>query len=144
MSHQLPVHRIAAIPGDGIGTEVTEAALEALEAAAAASGAYKVEVTTLPWGTTFWKETGSYLPEDFETTLHGFDAVLFGAVGMPGKLEPFPKRGLSNLIILLCRRAGSRIALGTSAQAARIVAAVCERSADSLCHKTPCDCMRRK
>jgi len=43
-----PVHRIAAIPGDGIGIEVVEAALKVLNAAAELSGSYKAEVTTLP------------------------------------------------------------------------------------------------
>lgn len=84
MSKPTRCHRIAAIPGDGIGIEVVAAALEVLQAAARASGEYTIEATHLPWGTAFYKETGSYLPSDFQTTLKQFDAVLFGAVGYPG------------------------------------------------------------
>lgn len=81
------VHRIAVIPGDGIGIEVIEVALNVLDAAAEASGSYKLDFTTLPWSSTYYKETGDFLPHDFKTTLRKFDAVLFGAVGLPGMLS---------------------------------------------------------
>ncbi|KAF2019919.1 isocitrate/isopropylmalate dehydrogenase [Aaosphaeria arxii CBS 175.79] len=77
------VYRIASIPGDGIGIEVTEAALEVLKAAVQKSGKYTIEATHIPWGTAFYKETGSYLPDDFRSTLKSYDAILFGAVGAP-------------------------------------------------------------
>ncbi|SDX99658.1 tartrate dehydrogenase/decarboxylase / D-malate dehydrogenase, partial [Allgaiera indica] len=38
-------HRIAAIPGDGIGTEVVAAGLEVLEAVAARDGGFALDVT---------------------------------------------------------------------------------------------------
>lgn len=40
----------AAIPRDGIGVEVVEAALQVIQAAAEASGEYTVQVTELPRG----------------------------------------------------------------------------------------------
>ncbi|KAJ8118148.1 hypothetical protein OPT61_g804 [Boeremia exigua] len=76
-------YRIASIPGDGIGIEVIAAALEVLKIAVAHSGKYTVETEHIPWGTAFYKETGSYLPNDFQSTLRQYDAVLFGAVGAP-------------------------------------------------------------
>ena len=79
-------YRIAAIPGDGIGIEVVAAALEVLQVAAKARN-FELQVTNLPWGTAFYKETGSYLPSDFLTILKPFDAILFGAVGAPGTLS---------------------------------------------------------
>lgn len=84
MAQSARSYRIAAIPGDGIGIEVVAAALEVLETAAKVSGEYTIETTHLPWGTAYFKETGSYLPDDFLSTLKGFDAILFGAVGAPG------------------------------------------------------------
>lgn len=87
MAQSARSYRIAAIPGDGIGIEVIEAALEVLETAAKVSGDYTIETTHLPWGTAYYKETGSYLPEDFLSTLKGFDAILFGAVGAPGSFK---------------------------------------------------------
>lgn len=77
-------YRIATIPGDGIGIEVVEAALQVLQAAAK-SGGYSIESSHLPWGTARYKSTGSYLPPDFIATLKQHDAILFGAVGMPGE-----------------------------------------------------------
>jgi isocitrate/isopropylmalate dehydrogenase len=84
MSNTHCTYHIAAIPGDGIGIEVIAAALQVIEAVCKASGRCKIEVTHLPWGTAFYKGTGSYLPSDFLSTLKRFDAVLFGAVGAPG------------------------------------------------------------
>ena len=76
---------IAAIPGDGIGIEVVGAALKVLQVAAKSSGRYQIETTTFPWGTAYYKDNGIFLPPDFQETLKRYDAVLFGAVGYPGK-----------------------------------------------------------
>lgn len=84
MSSYTRCYRIAAVPGDGIGVEVIQAALKVINTAAKASGNYDIQTTVLPWGTAYYKETGSFLPSDFLSTLKQFDAVLFGAVGMPG------------------------------------------------------------
>lgn len=74
-------HRIAAIPGDGIGTAVTEAAMQVALAAGAA-----VEFTTFPWSCNHYLQTGRMMPEDGLDTLRGFDAILLGAVGWPEKV----------------------------------------------------------
>lgn len=82
-------YSIAAIPGDGIGIEVTEAAITVLEAVAKC-GNFSIKTENLPWGSAFYKETGAFLPPDFITTLKRHDAVLFGSVGLPGTLQiPF-------------------------------------------------------
>ncbi|KAH7317354.1 putative tartrate dehydrogenase [Rhexocercosporidium sp. MPI-PUGE-AT-0058] len=83
MSAPIRTYRIAAIPGDGIGIEVVAAALEVVKAAVKASGNFEITVTHLPWGTTYFKESGSYLPSDFLKILKVYDAILFGAVGAP-------------------------------------------------------------
>ncbi|KFZ01406.1 hypothetical protein V500_00779 [Pseudogymnoascus sp. VKM F-4518 (FW-2643)] len=86
MSAPIRAYRIAAIPGDGIGIEVVAAALEVVKAAIKASGSsFEIAVTHFPWGNAYFKESGSYLPEDFPKTLKGYDAILFGAVGAAGK-----------------------------------------------------------
>lgn len=74
-------HRIAAIPGDGIGTEVIAAGLEVLRALAAAQGDFTLDVTHFPWGSEFYRQTGRMMPEDGLDQLRGFDAIYFGAVG---------------------------------------------------------------
>ena len=73
----MPTFRIAAIPGDGIGGEVLEAGLRVLDRVA------DVDVTTFPWGSDYYRETGRMLPGDALDTLQRFDAIYFGAVGSP-------------------------------------------------------------
>jgi tartrate dehydrogenase/decarboxylase / D-malate dehydrogenase len=75
-------HRIAVVPGDGIGREVTPAALEVLEAAGSAHG-FALETTEYPWGCDHFVETGRMMPPDAIERLRDSDAVLLGAVGRP-------------------------------------------------------------
>jgi tartrate dehydrogenase/decarboxylase/D-malate dehydrogenase len=75
-------HRIAVIPGDGIGREVTPAALEVLEAAGRAHG-FELELTEHPWGCDYFVETGRMMPVDGIDTLRDSDAIFLGAVGRP-------------------------------------------------------------
>src|SRR4051794_553687 len=75
-------YRIAVVPGDGIGREVTPAALEVLEAAGRAHG-FALDLTEHPWGCDHFVETGRMMPTDGIETLRGSDAILLGAVGRP-------------------------------------------------------------
>ena len=81
----MKTHRIALIPGDGIGKSVTDAAWQVLNAAAEASG-FALEGTEFPWSCAFYKETGAMMPKDGIETLRGFDAILLGAVGWPAEV----------------------------------------------------------
>jgi tartrate dehydrogenase/decarboxylase/D-malate dehydrogenase len=76
-------HRIAAIPGDGIGTEVVAAGLKVLEAVAQRDGGFRFAVEQFPWGSDHYKRHGVLMPEDGLDRLKSFDAILFGAVGAP-------------------------------------------------------------
>ncbi|HTX12862.1 MAG TPA: tartrate dehydrogenase [Solirubrobacteraceae bacterium] len=75
-------HRIAAIPGDGIGREVLPAARAVLDAACAAGG---IELTyeTLDWSCDRYVREGAMMPADGLDRLRQFDAILLGAVGDP-------------------------------------------------------------
>jgi tartrate dehydrogenase/decarboxylase / D-malate dehydrogenase len=75
-------HRIAVVPGDGIGREVTAAALEVLEAAGRAHG-FGLDLTEHPWGCDHYAETGRMAPDGYLETLRAADAILLGAVGRP-------------------------------------------------------------
>ena len=77
----MTTHRIASIPGDGIGVPVTEAAL----AVAAKAGA-ALEVTRFDWSCETYLATGAMMPADGIETLRGFDAIFLGAVGWPAKV----------------------------------------------------------
>jgi tartrate dehydrogenase/decarboxylase/D-malate dehydrogenase len=74
--------RVAVIPGDGIGPEVTDASLPVVEAVAARHG-IRLRVEPLDWGGERHLRTGQAFPADAAAVLAGFDAVLFGAVGRP-------------------------------------------------------------
>jgi tartrate dehydrogenase/decarboxylase/D-malate dehydrogenase len=75
-------YRIAAIPGDGIGQEVTPAAIAVLDAAAARDG-FAFEWQHFPWGSQHYLDHGRMMPENALDLLRPFDAILFGAVGDP-------------------------------------------------------------
>ncbi|MCX8997313.1 tartrate dehydrogenase [Rhizobiaceae bacterium BDR2-2] len=80
----MKTYRIARMPGDGIGRNVTDAAWAVLEAAA--KGDFKLEGTEFPWSCAFYKQTGAMMPADGIETLRGFDAILLGAVGWPAEV----------------------------------------------------------
>jgi tartrate dehydrogenase/decarboxylase/D-malate dehydrogenase len=77
------IHKIAAIPGDGIGTEVIAAGLEALAICARRDGGFRLEVENFDWGSDYYKAHGVMMPADGLATLKRFDAIYFGAVGAP-------------------------------------------------------------
>lgn len=79
-------YSIALIPGDGIGTSVTEAAWSVLQAAAKKRGAFTLTEKTFPWSCAFYKENGAMMPPDGIETLRAFDAILLGAVGWPAEV----------------------------------------------------------
>lgn len=76
-------HRIAAIPGDGIGKEVIPAGLTVLRALAAACGDLELLVDHFPWGSDYYRQTGHMMPPDGLEILKPYAAIYFGAVGDP-------------------------------------------------------------
>src|SRR3954470_8677006 len=75
--------RIAVLPGDGIGTEVTDATLAVLEPLAKRHG---IGITTemLPAGAFHYRDTGEAFPEASFAAAQAADAILLGAMGWPG------------------------------------------------------------
>ncbi|KGM14397.1 3-isopropylmalate dehydrogenase [Cellulomonas bogoriensis] len=85
--------KLAVVAGDGIGTEVVEQGLRALETAVAGSG---VEITTteLDLGARRWHATGETLTDQDLATVREHDAILLGAIGDPGVPSGVLERGL--------------------------------------------------
>ncbi len=73
------VLKLAVIPGDGIGQEVTAEALKVLEVAAPAG--VKFEPTRYDLGAERYLATGEVLPDSVLAEIREHDAILLGAVG---------------------------------------------------------------
>lgn len=80
-----PTYSIACIPADGIGIEVIEAGVEVLKTLAEVSGTFKLEFEDYDWSSETYKKTGKYIPDGGLESLKKHNAILFGAVGAPGK-----------------------------------------------------------
>jgi len=79
-------YRIAVIPGDGIGKEVTPEGVRALERAAKKHGLD----LRLDWFdfacVEYYEKHGRMMPQDWKAKIGGHDAIFFGAVGWPAKI----------------------------------------------------------
>jgi 3-isopropylmalate dehydrogenase len=82
----MQTYRIATVPGDGTGPEVTVEAVKVLEATAAKHD-FKVELTDFDFGGDRYLKTGEVLPDSAVGDLRAFDAILLGAIGHPD-VEP--------------------------------------------------------
>lgn len=89
----MSTYSIAAIPGDGIGTEVTAQAVKALEAAADRYG-FNTTVTDYDLGGERYLATGEVISDSTVDELRGHDAILLGAVGLPAVQPGILERGL--------------------------------------------------
>lgn len=90
-SPESPPRRIAVLPGDGVGAEVTRAAVRVLDAAARAFG-LEVEVSEHPVGWAAVQAAGSPLPAGTREASRAADAVFLGAVGHPDADGAPPER----------------------------------------------------
>ena len=94
-------HRIAVMPGDGIGKETVPEGLRVLEAAAGKFG-IDLAFTHFDWSCDYYVKHGRMMPEDWFEQLKPFEAIFYGAVGWPatvpdhvslwGSLIPFRRQ----------------------------------------------------
>lgn len=78
----LKSYDIAVLPGDGIGVEVMQAALELLPALGRRMGR-RFATTVLAAGAQHFVDTGEALPAATLAACRRADAILFGAMGLP-------------------------------------------------------------
>ncbi len=76
-------HRIALIPGDGIGTEVIPPATAVLDAVGRRHGV-TFTYDEFDWSCERYAQSGAMMPEDGLDRIRGHDAILLGAVGWAG------------------------------------------------------------
>ncbi len=82
-------YKIAAVFGDGIGTEIIPPGIEVLQRAAEMFD-FKLHVDEFDWGAGYYKMHGDFMPADGLNILKGYDAIYFGAVGLPDVDDTLP------------------------------------------------------
>jgi 3-isopropylmalate dehydrogenase len=93
MVNQRDKIKIAVIPGDGTGPEVTVEALKVLQAVASLEG-FEYELEEFDYGGDRYLRTGEVLPDGAVDQLRVFDAILLGAVGHPDVAPGILEKGL--------------------------------------------------
>ena len=78
----MSTHKIAVIPGDGIGNEVVPAAIDCLERIAELHS-LDLEFTYFDWGSDYYARHGRMMAEDGLEQLAKHHAIFLGAVGSP-------------------------------------------------------------
>ena len=78
----VPLYRIAVLPGDGIGPEVIAEALKVLRAVAV-PGRLELAFEEVEAGAGCYRRTGEELPRETLEVCQAADAILFGAAGLP-------------------------------------------------------------
>lgn len=89
----MKVYKIAVIPGDGTGPEVTAEAVKVLKAAAGKFD-FKVELTEFDFGGERYMRTGETLPDSAVEELRQFDSILLGAIGHPDVAPGILEKGI--------------------------------------------------
>ena len=87
------MYKIAVIPGDGTGPEVTAEALKVLRAVADKTG-FRYETREYDYGGARYLATGEVLPEGAVDELRAYDAILLGAIGHPDVKPGILEKGI--------------------------------------------------
>jgi len=87
------MYKIAVIPGDGTGPEVTVEAVKVLKAAADKFN-FKVDLTEFDFGGERYMKTGETLPDSATEELRQFDTILLGAIGHPDVAPGILEKGI--------------------------------------------------
>jgi tartrate dehydrogenase/decarboxylase/D-malate dehydrogenase len=84
-------YKIAVVNGDGIGNEIVPAGVSVLEAVAKKYN-FEIEKENFSWGAGHYLKHGIFMPEDGMETIKKFDAIYFGAVGLPEVDDTLPAK----------------------------------------------------
>lgn len=84
----MKVYKIAVLPGDGIGTEITNEALKVLKTIQSHLSHARFELESFDAGAERFLRTGVTMPEDTFAHCKAADAMLMGAIGLPEARHP--------------------------------------------------------
>lgn len=90
-------YRIAVINGDGIGKEIVPAAVMVMLEAAKKYG-FAIHTKDFPFGAGYYLQNGDFIAPGGLAELKTFDAILFGAVGLPEVDDRLPFKLFTNLV----------------------------------------------
>ena len=79
----MKTYKIAAIPGDGIGTEVIAAGVKVLGVCAERDRGFEIAFDHFDWGGEYYKTHGRMMPANGRDLIKTHDAILFGSAGHP-------------------------------------------------------------
>lgn len=80
--------RVALIKGDGIGVDVSQAAMAVAQAACSRVGGCPFDISDIQAGAGYYKETGQDIEPNGEETAGRADAMFLGAIGLPSVRYP--------------------------------------------------------
>jgi 3-isopropylmalate dehydrogenase len=86
-------YKIAVIPGDGTGPEVTREGIRVLKTAAA-KFKFSLDFTEYDFGGERYKRTGEVLPDSAVEEIRSFDAIYLGAIGHPDVKPGILEKGI--------------------------------------------------
>ena len=79
----MKTYQIVVLPGDGIGPEIVEAALEVLEKVQELSGKFQLDYQFHKAGAAYYKKSGKVISQKTLAAMAKADATLKGPVGLP-------------------------------------------------------------
>lgn len=82
---KMKAHKIAVIPGDGIGKEVVPEGIRCLDAVARKFN-IAFQFDDFDWSCDYYLKHGQMMPDDWKQQIGSHDAIFFGAVGWPEKV----------------------------------------------------------
>lgn len=84
-------YKIAVVNGDGIGAEIVPAGVAVLDAVAKKHG-FEIAKESFPYGAGYYRDHGKFMADNALEELKEFDAIYFGAVGLPEIDDTLPAK----------------------------------------------------
>jgi 3-isopropylmalate dehydrogenase len=104
-------YRIATLPGDGIGPEVTDAAIRVFEQVVEGVSGLDVQFTRHEAGAELYRKTGQTMPQEVLDDCLAADAVLLAAIGLPDVRKPDGTEVQPDMMVGLRRAMGLHSAI---------------------------------